>query len=47
MQRRKSLKENDVINDQFVILEKFDSKKHSSKIYKGISAELSHIHNDI
>lgn len=29
------LKENDVVNGQFVILEKFDSKKHSSKIYKG------------
>lgn len=41
MIKQQYLKENDVVNDQFVILEKFDSKKHSSKIYKGIHDEIT------
>lgn len=35
LQRRKSIKANDVIHDQFIILGKLDNQKHSSKLYKG------------
>ena len=35
MIKKRAVAEDDIINDQFVILSKFDNKKHSSKIYKG------------
>jgi len=35
LQRRRSIKANDIIHDQFFILGKLDNQKHSSKLLKG------------
>lgn len=41
MQRKSHIGEGLVFNNQYVVLEKFDNKQHSSKIFKGTNESVS------